>query len=594
MIGGIGIKKMNKQGSVLLGLRRIGLDIDDFLQKITGKFHIKRRHGGFPVQFLLKNHHEALLPPVYHYQVNSFIITRIQPIDLNLQLYWPSAYFLSRPAARDIVWQRNELHSLSAGHYAFNLKHGRGRALFNIISRNSSFIFLERPVTRKQLTSIIRIFKVGYNLATARAAILAPSNIAIVPKTEIVNRELYYRMFARSCTFVPGEKLFARRINRKRLLDQSLVLEKNRNLEQEEFFRRENYIASERAFGTHTTHRNITDGRNIVDRFSTLDERSSLDYRNILAWGNIPAQKDVLTHRNKTGSINGLAKNFKTVGNLSFYPAPFFVSNNTALVPKTKKTISKLYSRIFARGTAIVHRETLHRLFDQTMVFEKSMKLEREEFFQRENNIMGEIDTSILLSDLKIGLSHEKIFAHRKILNSRRILDYSNRSDYSSIFDQRKVYGDKKLYGYGGNYRYGRILNDGRIISREAAVYPDQGNTQQEVNLQTILNRHFRPKVTNKDDRGEAAYPPFRMDVATAPLAEAFKLKAAAKKEVVNSNKPQLMEIQSNSRLVNPVDVIETRHGSRQTNPVDVNRIADQVYQIIERKIRIERERRGM
>jgi hypothetical protein len=31
-----------------------------------------------------------------------------------------------------------------------------------------------------------------------------------------------------------------------------------------------------------------------------------------------------------------------------------------------------------------------------------------------------------------------------------------------------------------------------------------------------------------------------------------------------------------------------------QVSPVDVNRIADQVYRVIERKIRIERERRGM
>jgi hypothetical protein len=41
-------------------------------------------------------------------------------------------------------------------------------------------------------------------------------------------------------------------------------------------------------------------------------------------------------------------------------------------------------------------------------------------------------------------------------------------------------------------------------------------------------------------------------------------------------------------------EVTAPKQVSPQFNPVDINRIADQVYRVIERKLRIERERRGM
>ncbi|OPX86530.1 MAG: hypothetical protein A4E53_02963 [Pelotomaculum sp. PtaB.Bin104] len=637
MTGGIRQQKLNKQGLVTPGSRRICSGSDDFLRKITGKYQVQRRRGGFPVQFLLKSHSETSLPPVNQYQVNRFNITRIEHIGLNLTLNWlTTPYPLYKSAGRDIVWLPiNNLHTLSTGYpskrysriFAWGPASVHRKMLLErgcIVNRKGLFdqtLFLEKSrsfdreefsrsargyifngrsildhisilnnrsslVRRNVLTSRDSLIhrnilaqgsipaqknilpdkkttETADNLASNLAAVYALSNNKVVSKKEKAISKRYSRIFARSPASVHREMLLERErvVNRKGLFDQTLVLERSKNFEREEFSR--------------SARKYVYDGINIFDHRSILNNRRSLAHENIFTnrdQGSIPAQKNILPDKKTTETANNLASN----------PAAVFASSNNKVVSKKEKAISWRYSRIFARSPASVHREMLLErervvnrkgLFDQTVILEKSRNFDREEFSRSTRRYIFD------------GIS---IFDHMSILNNRRSLAHRNiltNSAQGSIPAQKNILPNRNTPVAADN-----------LASNPVNIFASSNNTsiQPEGYLQTIFNRHFRPAAVKKDGK-EAAYPSFRMDVAAAPRPESFKLKAADKKEVVvHRDELKIIKAQQGSRQVNPVEVIEARHGFQQAYPVDVNRIADQVYQVIERKIRIERERRGM
>jgi D-hexose-6-phosphate mutarotase len=76
------------------------------------------------------------------------------------------------------------------------------------------------------------------------------------------------------------------------------------------------------------------------------------------------------------------------------------------------------------------------------------------------------------------------------------------------------------------------------------------------------------------------------------------QMQLGIKKAPIYHTYPKIEHVTSTHRELIKEKVIEkedrTPHATPQLPSIDVNRLADQIYQVIERRVRIERERRGL
>ncbi|MDD4767593.1 MAG: hypothetical protein PHF87_08490 [Desulfotomaculaceae bacterium] len=563
MTGRIRQRKLHQQGPALPGLRRIGCGSEEFWQRITGKYHLLTRRGGFPAQFLLKSHRETPLPPAQSqapsYQINSY----------NIQLQLTAAYLQQNrlPAAHSLA-----AHSL----------------LFQAISRRNSSGFIKIPVARGQITG-------------SPAAVIASGKDTIVSKPEEASSRRYPGISARSPAQIHRETLLERgwHENSKGLFDRAAALEKSRNPDREEFDRAASrHVVAGSSYDLwfaspsgRSAPRHVFVGSSIYGPGSILHNRSSMVYRNnltnresfthgnILARGSVPAQKYIWPGKNPPEAAAGPAGSPGSV--IPSNPAHV---NNKGLFDRAARR------HIYADVSISSPRSILHHR--SSMVYRNN--LDNGDSFAHKNSFTNRADlthrNSLTNRDsftYRDSFAHEKTLA--KILNRRNIFDNINSLDKDSSLIQRKISGAVRLSGYPG---YSGVFNRGSGLSRETAVYPDRDNFQPEEYLRKILNRQVKPDTVEQAG-GAAAYPPFKMHVAAAPGPEAFKPKAPGGIQAAPGEELQVIKAQPGSRQT-PAEVIAARPDLGQAAAVDVKGLADQVYQVLERKIRIERERRGM